>query len=126
MTIIFVKIMLEFPTFRKGDIVINPQINKSFGIVQMKRRGSITIGKEIRKTLNLSDEGDLFEVRVKDGCIVLEPKKLISTDQEWYWSEEWQVVEREAREDIAAGRVIRANSVEELIEKLKCGNQDEV
>ncbi len=126
MTIIFVKIMLEFPTFRKGDIVINPQINKSFGIVQMKRRGSITIGKEIRKTLNLSDEGDLFEVRVKDGCIVLEPKKLISTDQEWYWSEEWQVGEREAREDIAAGRVIRANSVEELIEKLKCGNQDEV
>ena len=92
----------------------------------MKRRGSITIGKEIRKILNLSDEGDLFEVRVKDGCIVLEPKKLISTDQEWYWSEEWQAGEREAREDIAAGRVIRANSVEELIEKLNSGNQDEV
>ena len=104
----------------------NPPINKSFGIVQMKRRGSITIGKAIRKTLNLADEGDLFEIRVKDGCIVLEPKKLIPSDQAWYWSEEWQAGEREAREDIAAGRVIHANSVEELIEKLNSSNQDEV
>ena len=103
-----------------------PLINKSFGIVQMKRRGSITIGKEIRKLLNLADEGDIFEIRVKDGCIVLEPKKLISSDQAWYWSEEWQAGEREAREDIAAGRVIHADSVEELIEKLNSGNQDEV
>ncbi|SPF51116.1 conserved hypothetical protein [Candidatus Desulfosporosinus infrequens] len=101
----------------------NKQLGKSFGIVQMKRRSSITIGKEVRKALNLADEGDVFEMIVEDGRIILEPKKLVPADQAWYWSEEWQAGEREAREDIASGRVIRARSVEELMEKLNSGDE---
>ena len=61
----------------------NPQLGKSFGIVQMKRRSIITIGKEVRKALNLADEGDVFEMIVEDGRIILEPKKLIPADQAW-------------------------------------------
>ncbi|MDD4346911.1 MAG: AbrB/MazE/SpoVT family DNA-binding domain-containing protein [Desulfitobacteriaceae bacterium] len=94
------------------------QFRKSFGIVQMKRRSTITIGKEIRKLLHLADEGDVFEVIVEDGRIILEPKKLVPADQAWYWTEEWQAAEREAREDIKAGRGKRFDTVKDLMQDL--------
>lgn len=34
--------------------------------------------------LRLSDEGEVFELIVEDGKIILEPKALIPKDQEWY------------------------------------------
>lgn len=95
-----------------------PQFRKSFGIVQMKRRSTITISKEIRKTLHLADEGDVFEMLVEDGRIILEPKKLVPADQAWYWTEEWQAAEREAQEDIKAGRTKRFDTVEGLMQDL--------
>jgi len=37
-------------------------------------------------------------------------------DQEWFWSKEWQKGEREADEDIAAGRLSKPfDNAEELI-----------
>jgi len=33
------------------------------------------------------------------------PKKLIDADQAWFWTRDWQTGEREAEEDIRAGRV---------------------
>ena len=42
----------------------------------------------------------------------------IPADQAWFWTEEWQKGEREVDEDIAAGRVKRFDSVEELFEDL--------
>lgn len=96
----------------------NAQQRKSFGIVQMKRRSTITIGKEIRKSLHLADEGDVFEVIVDDGRIILEPKKLVPADQQWFWTEEWQAAEQEAQEDIKAGRTKRFDTVKELMQDL--------
>lgn len=43
---------------------------------------------------------------------------VIPDDQAWYWTEQWQEWEREADEDIAAGRTREFNSVNELIESL--------
>lgn len=96
----------------------NPQFRKSFGIVQTKRRSTITIGKEVRKLLHLADEGDIFEMIVEDGRIILEPKKLIPADQAWYWTDEWQAAEREAHEDIKAGRTKRFDTVNDLMQDL--------
>ena len=42
-----------------------------------------------------------------------------TNDQSWFWSEEWQAGEREAEEDIKAGRVKRANSVKEFLKDLE-------
>lgn len=42
----------------------------------------------------------------------------IDENQAWYWTEQWQQWEREADEDIAAGRTKEFNSVNELIESL--------
>jgi AbrB family looped-hinge helix DNA binding protein len=93
------------------------QPKKSFGIVQIKKRHVITLGREIRKELNL-DEGDILDVFVEEGKIVLEPKKLIPADQQWFWTEEWQKGEREAQAEIDAGLTKRARSAEEFMEEL--------
>ena len=38
--------------------------------------------------------------------------------QAYFWTKEWQEAEREASEDIKAGRVKEFNSAEELFEEL--------
>ena len=40
------------------------------------------------------------------------------SDQKWFWTERWQQMEREADEDIAAGRIVRTESVDELFAEL--------
>lgn len=72
-------------------------------LVQMNKRGTVTIPKEVRGELG---ENALFEaVRREDGVIELRPKIAIDASQAWFWTERWQQMEREADEDIAAGRV---------------------
>lgn len=56
--------------------------------------------------------------RIEEGAIVMRPKKLIDADQAWFWTEEWQCGEREASDDIAAGRTRRSRSADEFIESL--------
>ncbi len=43
-------------------------------------------------------------------------KKLIDSSQAYFWTKEWQEAEREATEDIKAGRVNIFDTVEELVE----------
>ena len=43
---------------------------------------------------------------------------MIDKSQAYFWSKEWQEAEREASEDIKAGRVKVFDSVEKLIEDL--------
>jgi AbrB family looped-hinge helix DNA binding protein len=73
-------------------------------LVKITRNFQVSIPKEIRDALRL-EEGDYIEVLEHDGTIVMVPKKLIDADQAWFWSREWQQGEREAEEDIKAGRV---------------------
>lgn len=40
-------------------------------------------------------------------------------DQAWFWTDEWQAKEREADEDIAAGRTIRYESDEDFLAALR-------
>lgn len=91
---------------------------KSFGIVQIKKRNVITLGQEVRKELNL-DEGDILEVSVVEGKLILEPKKLIPADQQWFWTEEWQTGEREAQAEIDAGRIKNFDSMEDFLGELR-------
>ena len=46
------------------------------------------------------------------------PKKLIDKSQAYFWTKRWQKGEREAAEDIKAGRVKSFGSVDELIKDL--------
>jgi hypothetical protein len=46
------------------------------------------------------------------------PKKLVDKSQAYFWTKKWQEGEREAEEDIKAGRVKAFDSVEEVISDL--------
>ena len=46
-----------------------------------------------------------MEVDVTEEGLLLIPKKLISKDQVWFWTKEWQEKEKEADEAIARGEV---------------------
>jgi AbrB family looped-hinge helix DNA binding protein len=86
-------------------------------VLQIRRNFQITLPAAIRKRLHLCI-GDILETTLKDGKIIIAPKKTIDAEQAWFWSKEWQEAEREAEEDIKAGRVKKFKTVEDLIKDL--------
>jgi AbrB family looped-hinge helix DNA binding protein len=74
--------------------------------MKISTKGQVSIPKEVRKSLNLKP-GDEVDFRVEGNCAMLIPVKTIKIprDQVWFWTKEWQEKEREAEEDIKAGRV---------------------
>lgn len=51
------------------------------------------------------------KLRVKVGLI----PKGVPEDQEWYWSEKWQKMEREADEALARGEFVDFEDIEDAI-----------
>ncbi len=87
--------------------------------VRIGPKHQVTIPAEVFKKLQL-ETGDFLTAKVKNSEIILQPKKLIPKEQEWFWTKEWQKKEREANEDIKAGRLSGPfTSAEELINHLK-------
>jgi AbrB family looped-hinge helix DNA binding protein len=78
----------------------------------------VTLPREVTRKLRLN-EGDDLELRVQDGRIELVPLALIPRDQLWFWTPEWQAMEREADLDKVAGRVKTFRSAKKLIASLK-------
>ena len=87
-------------------------------LVKVSRSGQITIPAAIRQALNLR-EGDYVEVSLADDRIILIPKQVVDRSQAYFWTAEWQAAEREADEDIRAGRVRVFESVDELLADLE-------
>lgn len=87
-------------------------------MIPIRGHGQITIPKRLRDRYNL-EEGDLFELEESDDGILLKPRKVIDPTQAWFWTPEWQAREREADEDIRAGRVKRFDRLEDLLEDLR-------
>jgi len=87
-------------------------------LVKMTRSGQITIPAAIRQALNIQ-EGDFIEVSMVDDKVVLTLKQVVDKSQAYFWTEDWQAAEREADEDIRAGRVQAFEDVDELLADLK-------
>jgi len=88
--------------------------------VSVQSRGTIALPADLRRRLHLDEPG--AQVRIvehEDGKLELQPMLPIPADQAWFWTERWQAMEREADEDIAAGRVSRAMDIDEFIEHLR-------
>jgi len=85
---------------------------------KVTRHGQITLPASVRKELGV-EEGDLVEIEVVDEKAVLMPKRLVDKSQAYFWARKWQEGEREADEDIKAGRVKVFDSVEELAKDLE-------
>ncbi|WP_235793119.1 AbrB/MazE/SpoVT family DNA-binding domain-containing protein [Virgibacillus salidurans] len=91
--------------------------------VRLRGKNQVTIPTELIEQLNLK-EGEQLEVTIENGRIVLIPVITIEKDQAWFWTEEWQKGEREADEDIKAGRVKSFKNAEEAIEWLDSDEAD--
>ncbi len=86
-------------------------------VMQIRRNFQITLPAAIRKRLRLNI-GDLLDTDIREGKIVIVPKKTIDAEQAWFWRKEWQEGEKEAEADIRAGRAKKYKNVEELIKDL--------
>ena len=83
-------------------------------LIQVRKMAQVTLPQSVRRSLNI-EEGDFLDVRVQDGEVVLRVKKLVDKEQAWFWTRRWQEGEREAEEDIRAGRVHSFDSAEQGI-----------
>ena len=88
-------------------------------MVRVLRNGIIQIPNEIREEVGI-EEGDYIDMEINGkDTITIHTKELVDEDDSWYWSEEWQQMEREADEDIKEGRVKSFLNIEDLIRELK-------
>jgi antitoxin MazE len=88
-------------------------------VTKISPKHQITIPKEAFEKLNL-EIGDFLEVEATEEGLLLIPKKLISKDQAWFWTKEWQAKEKEADEAIAKGEISEPfDNVEELMGHLR-------
>lgn len=85
---------------------------------KVTRHGQVTLPASVRKRLGIN-EGDLVEVVVQDDKALLLPKKMIDSSQAYFWTKEWQEAEKEATEDIKAGRVKSFDTAEGLLADLE-------
>ena len=93
-------------------------------IIHVNRRGQMTIPKEIRERWR-ADEGISLSATLRsDGTLELHPVAIVPREQAWFWTERWQAMEREAQEDIAAGRIRRFDSAEDLFNDLDEAESD--
>ena len=83
----------------------------------VRGKGQITIPSDIRRAARL-EEGDLVEVEMVEGGILLKPRKVIDATQAWFWTPAWQAGEREAADDLAAGRSRVFESSDEFLASL--------
>lgn len=89
------------------------------GFVTVQARGVIALPPELRRRYQLDEPGAQLEIIERgDGVLELHPVLPIPADQAWFWTERWQAMEREADEDIAAGRYRQFDSSEEFLSYL--------
>jgi len=83
-------------------------------LIQVRKKAQVTLPQSVRLALNI-EEGDFLDVKVQNGEIILRVKKLVDKEQAWFWTKRWQEGEREAEEDIRAGRIHSFDSAKEAV-----------
>jgi AbrB family looped-hinge helix DNA binding protein len=87
--------------------------------VTVQARGTVALPVSLRRRLHLDEPGAQLQIiEQEDGRVELRPVLPVPADQRWFWTERWQAMEREADEDIAAGRVTVVDGPEALLEHL--------
>jgi antitoxin MazE len=88
-------------------------------LTRISPKHQITIPKEVFEKLQL-EVGDFLEVEATEAGVLLVPKKLISKDQAWFWSKDWQQKEMEADQAIERGDLSKPfQKTEDLLKHLK-------
>ena len=82
-------------------------------ISKVTRSYQVTIPAEIRKKANITI-GTILGFEITEDGILIKPQKIVPTNQEWFFSSQWQAGEQEAEDDIKAGRVSEPMTVDEM------------
>ena len=77
--------------------------------------GQLSLPAEARAALHLSVVGSVDVEVLADGVVLLRGR---DPGQAWFWTPEWQAGEREADEDLTAGRSDVFDSDEEFARRL--------
>jgi antitoxin MazE len=87
--------------------------------MKISTKRQISIPKDVMDALKLQP-GDEVEFQVQGKAAVLVPIKTIKVprDQAWFWTPEWQAKEREADDDLTAGRFRDFDNLEDLLKDL--------
>jgi AbrB family looped-hinge helix DNA binding protein len=89
----------------------------SMGFIEVRKKNQVTLPKVLATKLNIQ-EGDLLEYTIEEGKIIITPKMLVSKDQAWFWSEEWQQGEHEVQREIKKNGYGKAKTAKELLKEL--------
>ncbi len=82
-------------------------------------RGSITLPADVRHRHHLDEPGAQVKITERDdGVIELRPLLPHPADQQWFWTERWQEMEKEAQQDIDNGRVQTFDSADDFLADL--------
>jgi AbrB family looped-hinge helix DNA binding protein len=85
---------------------------------RLRSKSQVTLPASIAAALRVR-EGDEIEFLVSEsGKVELRGRRSVPTDQAWFWTPEWQAMEREADQAIAAGDVTRYNNAEDFLASL--------
>ena len=83
----------------------------------LRGKGQLTLPTGVRAALHIAD-GDDIEFELVDGGVIMHGLKMIPATQAWFWTDTWQTGEREAADDIAAGRVENFESAGDMFKAL--------
>jgi antitoxin PrlF len=93
--------------------------------VKVRAKAQLTLPDEIRRALHIG-EGDEVEFALHDdGTVTVRGFISIPTDQAWFFTPDWLAGEREAEEQIAAGRGRVFQSAEEMFAHLDATPDDD-
>ena len=87
-------------------------------LVKVKNKYQIVIPEDVRKRLKV-EIGDTLEIEEKDGVLVVKPVMVIEKSQAYFWTKEWQEMEKEAEEAKRKKRVKDFKKADEAIKWLR-------
>ena len=87
--------------------------------MKISSKRQISIPKKVMEALALKP-GDEVELEVQGDMARLVPIKTIKVprDQAWFWTPEWQAMEKEADQDLSAGNYRDFDNSEDLLKEL--------
>ena len=87
--------------------------------MKISSKRQISVPKKIMEALGLKP-GDEVEFEIEGNAARLIPVQTIKVprEQAWFWTAEWQAKEREADEDLSAGRYRDFDKLEDLLKDL--------
>lgn len=88
-------------------------------LVAIQARGVLTLPAEFRRRYHLDQPGaQISLVETEDGRIELIPLVAIPADQQWFWTERWQKMERAVDDAVAAGEIKVFDDAESFLANL--------